>query len=118
MDAPEGPMGVAWYAPGTRPGDVGSAVIDGHSGWKDGTPAVFDTLDKVRPGDAILVTSEKSVTTFVVREVRTFDPTADASSVFTSDDGKAHLNLITCAGGWDPITQSAPERLVVFADKQ
>ena len=30
MDVPKGPDNVAWFEPGTRPGDVGSAVLAGH----------------------------------------------------------------------------------------
>jgi hypothetical protein len=54
--------------------------------------------------------------TFVVRAVRSYDPTADATDVFTSTDGGIHLNLITCEGMWIPSQASYTERLVVFAD--
>jgi hypothetical protein len=37
--------------------------------------------------------------------------------VFASNDGGAHLNLITCAGEWNKGKKSYSERLVVFADK-
>lgn len=119
MAAPEGPADVAWFNLGTRPGENGSAVIDGHSGWKDGIPAVFDNLNKLRVGDKVLVMDERGVTfTFVVRKVRTYDPKADASDVFISNDGKAHLNLITCEGLWDPVSKTSSERLIIFADKE
>jgi hypothetical protein len=41
-----------WYAPGTRPGDPGSAVILGHVDSKGG-PAVFFRLRELRRGDEI-----------------------------------------------------------------
>jgi hypothetical protein len=53
----------------------------------------------------------------VVREIQRYDPNADASSVFSSNDGKSHLNLITCEGIWDEVSQSYPQRLVIFTDK-
>jgi LPXTG-site transpeptidase (sortase) family protein len=119
MGAPEGPDDVAWFNLGTRPGENGSAVIDGHSGWKDGIPAVFDTLHALHKGDKIYVEDEKgSTTTFVVRELRTLGAKEDATSVFSSSDGKAHLNLITCEGTWDPVSRTSSERLIVFADKE
>ena len=119
MAAPEGPALVAWFNLGTRPGENGSAVIDGHSGWKDGIPAVFDTLHSLQKGDKIYVEDEKgSTTTFVVRELRTLGAKEDATSVFSSSDGKAHLNLITCEGIWDEITKSSSQRLIVFTDKE
>ena len=119
MAAPKGPADVGWYNLGPRPGEVGSAVIDGHFGWKNGIPAVFDHIDTLRKGDKIYVENENgTITAFVVREIRTFDPTAEASDVFDSSDGKAHLNLIICEGVWDPIQKSYADRLVVFADKE
>lgn len=119
MDSPIGPDEAGWYNLGPKPGESGSAVIDGHSGWKDGIPAVFDNLHKLSKGDKIFVEDEKgSVVTFVVREIRKYSPTADASDVFGSTDGNAHLNLITCGGIWDKISRSSSERLIVFADKE
>lgn len=118
MDVPKGPADAAWYDLGTRPGEIGSAVIAGHSGWKDGIPAVFDNLYTLQKGDRILVVNESGMTTtFVVRESHIYDPKADATIVFNSSDGKAHLNLITCIGAWNKASKSTSERLVVFADK-
>lgn len=119
MAVPKGPVDAAWFDQGPRPGEVGSAVIAGHSGWKDNIPAVFDNLYKLRKGDKVYVSDGKGVTTtFVVREIRTYDPKADATGVFSSHDGKVHLNLITCAGTWDTVLKSSSERLVVFTDKE
>lgn len=119
MDTPKNSMNAAWYDQGTRPGENGSAVIDGHFGIKNGSQAVFDNLYKLRKGDLLYVEDEKKVvTTFVVRESRSFDPKADASEVFFSNDGKSHLNLITCEGVWDKISKSYSKRLIVFTDKK
>lgn len=119
MGVPKGPAGVAWFSLGARPGEVGSAVVSGHYGWKNGIPAVFDNLYKLRPGDKLYVEDEKGVvTTFVVRELRRFGEHADASEVFTSRDGKAHLNLVTCEGVWNKSAKSYSKRLVVFTDKE
>jgi LPXTG-site transpeptidase (sortase) family protein len=119
MDVPKDPHEVGWFNLGPRPGENGSAVIAGHYGWKEGKGAVFDTLYKVRVGDKIYVEDSKGeVVTFVVRESRRYDPEADASGVFSSSDGKAHLNLVTCEGEWDEVSKSYSKRLVVFADKE
>ena len=118
MDSPEGPANAGWYNLGVRPGEVGSAVIDGHSGWKNDTPAVFDNLHQLEPGDKIYIEDNKGIiTTFVVRESRTYNPEADASEVFFSNDDGSHLNLITCNGVWNEVTQNSSKRLVIFADK-
>ncbi len=109
---------VSWLNIGPRPGEIGSAVIAGHYGWKDGKAAVFDNLYKLRKGDKLYVEDEKgAVISFVVRESRKYDPKADASDVFFSNDGKPHLNLITCEGVWDKVSKSYSKRLVVFTDK-
>lgn len=118
MDVPKGPALVAWYKLGPRPGEIGNAVVAGHSGWKNNKPAVFDNLHKLQKGDLIYIQDAKGNTiTFVMRESRSYDPKADATDVFSSNDGKAHLNLITCEGVWDKVTQSRSKRLVVFADR-
>ena len=115
---PEDPSDAAWLDAGPRPGEEGSAVIDGHFGWKDGIPAVFDDLSKLHTGDKLYVEDESGATTvFVVREIRTYGADEDASSVFSSTDGRAHLNLITCEGVWNAAQQNYSDRLVVFADK-
>lgn len=120
MEAPVGPRNVGWFRFGPRPGDVGSAVLAGHFGrWKTGEGSVFDNLGKLIKGDKIYIEDENGmVATFIVRELRTYDPNADASGVFASGDGKAHLNLITCEGIWDGIKKTYSNRLVVFADKE
>lgn len=119
MGVPKGPAEVAWYKLGPRPGETGSAVIAGHSGWKNNKPAVFDNLNKLQKGDKIYIEDKKGVVvTFVVREKRLYDPNADATDVFTSSDGKAHLNLVTCEGVWDKVSKSYSKRLVVFTDKE
>ncbi len=53
MGVPKGPADVAWFSLGPSPGQVGSAVIAGHFGWKDGIPAAFDNLSILRKGYAI-----------------------------------------------------------------
>ncbi|MCR4333529.1 MAG: class F sortase [Patescibacteria group bacterium] len=119
MDVPKGPSDVAWYELGPRPGEDGSAVIAGHEGWKDSIPAVFDNLFKISAGDKIYVTDENGATSvFIVKKTRIFDEDQEVPSVFNSNDGKAHLNLITCAGVWNAVTKSFSKRLVVFADKE
>lgn len=119
MDVPKGPADVAWFDLGPRPGEDGNAVIAGHEGWKNGIPAVFDNLYKLQKGDELYVEDEKgAITTFVVREVRMYGENEDASVVFGSSDGKAHLNLITCEGIWNAAQKSYSNRLVVFTDKE
>ncbi|MBX4204792.1 MAG: class F sortase [Candidatus Doudnabacteria bacterium] len=118
MDVPADQDDTAWYSLGPRPGEIGSAVIDGHVDGENNTTAVFANLHNLKPGDQIRVhDGQGGVVTFAVRESRIYAPDADATEIFTSADGIAHLNLITCQGIWDKSAQSYTQRLVVFADK-
>lgn len=119
MDIPKSPDSVAWFSLGARPGEIGSAVLSGHYGWKNGIQAVFDNLHKLRSGDKIYVEDEKgAIIVFVVREIRKYGQKAYAADVFNSNDGKVHLNLVTCEGAWNKAEKSYSDRLVVFADKE
>lgn len=119
LAAPSGPTDAAWYNQGPRPGDSGNAIINGHYGYRDNIPAVFDRLHELRPGDAIYVEDEQgAIVTFVMRVSRTYAPEENATDVFHPTDGRAHLNLITCQGAWNRADRSYAARLVVFADKQ
>ncbi|MEX1051960.1 MAG: class F sortase [Patescibacteria group bacterium] len=118
MEVPKDIAETAWFSLGPRPGEIGSAVIAGHFGWRNNRPAVFNYLSKLRPGDKLDVVDENgAVTTFVVRELRSYAPNADASDVFVSNDGKSHLNLVTCEGVWNIAKQTYPSRFIVFTDK-
>jgi LPXTG-site transpeptidase (sortase) family protein len=119
MAVPTGPTSTAWFDLGPRPGENGSAVIAGHEGWKDGVRAVFDDLYKLRIGDKVYVEDgQNATTTFVVHGIRTYDQNGDAAEIFNSDDGRAHLNLITCEGIWNAAEKSYSNRLVVFTDME
>jgi LPXTG-site transpeptidase (sortase) family protein len=115
MASPKGPTRAGWYELGTRPGERGSAVIAGHSGYRDGRVAIFDDLRKLAPGDAVTVIDKTGAEiAFVVREARQFDPEADAADVFARADDR-YLNLITCTGAWSESSGTRAKRLVVFA---
>ncbi len=120
MDAPKGPDDVSWYDLGVVPGEVGSAVIAGHYGpWKTGAVSVFEDLNKLQKGDKVSVINEDgSEIVFVVRETKMFLATDNPQTVFSSTDGLAHLNLITCQGIWNKSDQSYSNRYVVFTDKE
>lgn len=119
MDSPKGPANVGWFKHGTPIGEVGSAVIDGHSGYKNNIPAVFDDLHKIKKGDKILVKSTDGITmTFIVQDIKTYDKNAESTTVFSSNDGLAHLNLITCSGDWNVLEKTHSTRLIVFTTRE
>ncbi|MDO8499581.1 MAG: class F sortase [bacterium] len=119
MGVPKLPRNTAWFKLGPRPGEVGSAVIDGHINWWNGATAVFAKLNKLKPGDKITVLDDKkNAITFVVKKTRLYGAKEDASDVFSSGDGRAHLNLITCGGVWNKRAKEYSKRLVVFTDRE
>jgi hypothetical protein len=61
-----------WYAPGTRPGDPGSAVLLGHVDSKGG-PAVFFRLRELRRGDTVTIgRADGSSVHFVVQRTEQY----------------------------------------------
>ena len=118
MAVPSLPENVGWYEFGTRPGEIGSAVLAGHVNWKNSPNAVFTNLKNIQIGDLIRVTSsDGEVIYFSVNEIKSFPLYSDTSEVFLSNDGLSHLNLITCSGIWNSIIKSHESRLVIFATK-
>lgn len=119
MDINDDMHTTAWYKYGPKPGEIGSAVIAGHYGWRDGQGSIFNNLHSLKRGDELSVRDESDkVITFVVKELRRYAMDADASDVFTSTDNTAHLNLITCDGAWNASRQTYSDRLVVFTDRK
>lgn len=118
MDVTKWPYDVAWFNLWPRPWEIGSAVIAGHYGiWESGAESVFNKLDTLVKGDIISVEDDTGRTiSFIVRESKIYKWDADAFDVFASNDGKSHLNLITCVQ--DQFTRKFPDRLVIFADKE
>ena len=119
MGSPSSPEAVAWFQLSKQPGETGTAVLAGHYGWKSAQSAVFDSLHTLIIGDKISVQDINGKTVvFTVSKVRSYDLNDIAPEAFSSNDGKAHLTLITCEGVWDANLKKYSGRLVVFADKE
>ncbi len=109
---------VGWYSLGTRPGDIGSAVLAGHVNWMNGEDAVFTNLKDVQIGNLVSVTNNYGeIDHFVVTEIKNFPIYADTTEIFSASDGIRRLNLITCIGAWNDWLSTHSERLVVFTEK-
>jgi sortase family protein len=139
MDAPMGPAGdpvwqqAFWYRGSAVPGALSTALIAGHVGGPGGSSAVFADLDRLRPGDPIVVHDTRSAVDvrFSVTESKTYSlDEAAEPAVLTqiygagpvagtwpqpSADGLAHLTLITCTGTFRNGTHD--HRLVVYATR-
>ncbi|HEV8677623.1 MAG TPA: class F sortase [Candidatus Paceibacterota bacterium] len=107
---------VGWYRYGPKPGQVGSAVIDGHVDNGLGTPAVFINLTRLEPGDDLYIDTKAGETLhFKVEETAAY-AVADVplQKVFNRND-MPRLTLITCEGTWEPGQKMYDERRVVYA---
>jgi Sortase domain len=115
LQSPSAWMEAGWYADGTRPGDVGPAVIAGHVDSTLG-PAVFYRLREMRVGDKILVTEvDGKVLTFVVSEVRSYPKDKFPTDTVYGPTALPELRLVTCTGEFDYVHHNYLDNLVVFA---
>ncbi len=106
---------VGWYDAGPRPGERGSAVIDGHLDDQNGHPAVFWNLHKLHADDEVqVVMSNGKKLTFRVTRIASYPPQAAPLQDIFGNNGGIYLNLITCAGDWIPSQGQTTLRLVVY----
>jgi sortase (surface protein transpeptidase) len=106
---------VGWYSSGTLPGELGSAVIDGHLDRPGGYPAVFWRLRNLHVGNEVMVIDRQGKTRrFRVTAIEYYPPQyAPIQQIFENQSGR-YLNLITCAGDWIPSQHQTSLRLVVY----
>lgn len=115
MQVPSTSVTVGWYKFGPRPGEEGSAVIDGHL-FAGNAGGVFYNLQKLRVGDNIYIVDDKGTSiSFAVRTSRTYKESEYVPVIFNNNVG-THLNLITCNGSYNSFQKSFSKRLVIFAD--
>ena len=106
---------VGWYNAGPRPGEVGSAVIDGHLDRPGGSPAVFWNLRDLHVGDSVtIVDSVGGTVRFRVTRIAQYHPQQAPIQKIFGDKRGSYLNLITCAGDWIARQHQTAFRLVVY----
>ncbi len=117
MSAPNNPEEAAWFKLGTRPGQIGSAVIAGHLDSAKGEEAVFWNLRKLRKESEVYIIDDKNNRVrFKVTGSELYDAeNVSLESIFGRSD-KARLNLITCGGVWNKEKNNYSKRLVVFTE--
>jgi sortase (surface protein transpeptidase) len=104
-----------WYAPGTRPGDPGSAVILGHVDSKRG-PAVFFRLRELRRGDDVTITrADGSSVRFAVDRTEQYDKRRFPTDAVYYPTLAPELRLVTCGGEFDATAGHYRSNVIVFA---
>ena len=139
MDAPKGPIDdpvwstAFWYRGSGIPGEPGTTTFAGHVDDPLGRPEIFAYLQKLHPGDLIIVHVKNTAIDirFMVDQVKVYslqessDP-AVLAQIFgagpvagtgpqPSLDGLSHLTLITCAG--NIVNGEFDHHTVVFATR-
>jgi hypothetical protein len=105
----------AWYKYSVTPGQIGTAVIEGHVDSYQG-PAVFFRLGALKPGNRVNVTLADGITAvFRVTGVREYAKDKYPANTIYAPTNYAALRLITCGGGFDGATGHYLGSVVVFA---
>ena len=105
----------AWYKYSVTPGQIGTAVIEGHVDSYQG-PAVFFRLGALRPGNHIDVTLADGITAvFRVTGVREYAKAEYPANTIYAPADYAALRVITCGGDFDAATGHYLSSVVVFA---
>lgn len=115
MQSPEDRSTTGWYKYGYLPGSLGNAVIAGHS-WHTQGRGVFASLDTIKPGGTIRLTTDTNLQEYTVTEIKTFDGNHPLTEDIFGASTKARLNLVTCTGAWDKEARRYKDRLVVFSE--
>jgi LPXTG-site transpeptidase (sortase) family protein len=111
LEVPSGSTSdIGWYAKGTVPGEMGSAVMDAH------VFAALSRLDEVKKGDDIYVAMADGTTRhFITTGAKVYKLSElSPAELYSRDDGR-YLHLITCAGELTPDHSTYTHRLVVYA---
>ncbi|MDB5237903.1 MAG: peptidase sortase [Candidatus Kaiserbacteria bacterium] len=115
MGVPNNFTDVAWYKYGTLPGQVGSAVIDGHVDNGLALAGVFKHLADIKTGaDVYVVTKDGTKLRFIVESAQAYPYKSVPTTLLFNRKDKARLNLVTCSGSWVKGDKTYDERLVVY----
>lgn len=118
VQTPRTTWDTGWFGDSSKPGDkVGAALIVGHvSGLTTG--GVFYNLYRLTIGDEIIVeTGDGTFYTYkvVAKEEVPADSINKNNYLVSKNVDKPGLTLMTCAGEFNPVTQTYENRLAVFA---
>lgn len=108
------PVLAGWYAGGTVPGAVGTAVTAGHVDTRLG-PGVFQTLALLRTGATVeIVREDLSTAVFTVYAVETYGKKSFPDAKVYGPSARPELRVITCGGVYDKKS-GYRDNVVVFA---
>jgi hypothetical protein len=104
-----------WFVDGTQPGQPGPAIIAGHVDSKRG-PAVFAHLDRLAPGDQVIVVRiDGSKVRFRVTDTQSYPKKEFPTAAVYGPVPDAQLRLVTCDGAFDRSIGHYLDNRVVYA---
>lgn len=114
LEAPEDWYKAGWYRKGTKPGEEGNIIIDGHYDTNYGTPAAFWPLKNLKVDDTVTLVDEVGRQfTYQVTDIFYIDiHDPNRIEIFEHDEG-SDITLITCGGVWLNSKGTYDQRLVV-----
>ncbi|MFD6426850.1 class F sortase [Streptomyces sp. NPDC060198] len=108
------PVLSGWYADGTVPGSVGTAITTGHVDTRLG-PGVFFLLGALREGATVeIVRADRSIAVFTVYAVDSYSKRDFPDEKVYGPSDRPELRVITCGGEYDKKS-GYQENVVVFA---
>ncbi|MFI9547646.1 class F sortase [Streptomyces sp. NPDC052016] len=94
-----------WYAEGTAPGSVGTAITAGHVDLRTGAPGVFYGLGALARGNTIEIDRvDRRTAVFTVDAVEVYDKDHFPSEKVYGSSDQPELRVITCGGGYAEST--------------
>lgn len=116
LDVPPNYTQVGWYKYGTLPGEMGSAVLDGHVDDARSTPGPFKYLRDAKMGDDISITmSDGRVLHYTITASEVYDIEKFPGEKVFHETGKQYLKIITCHGKYVSAIKTYNQRLIVTA---
>ena len=118
IDTPANLNDTAWYDGSAKPGQEGQVFIDGHNSFSNTVNASFNRLGELKQGDLITVErGDGQKINYRVSEVETVNVNdVDMGKALNPPAGATKgITLMTCAGKFDYRSQTADQRLIVYA---
>ena len=116
MELPARPSEIGWYAYGPKPGSAeGSAVLAGHVDSRRFGVGPLVALQRMRPGDVVVVQATSGPLTFEVDRVQLIEKRdLDLQRLFDRE-GRPVLRMVTCGGRYLPQRGGYQGNVVVTA---
>ena len=116
MELPARPSEIGWYGYGPKPGSAeGSAVLAGHVDSRRFGVGPLVALQRMRPGDVVVVQATSGPLTFEVDRVQRIEKrNLDLERLFDRE-GRPVLRIVTCGGRYLPQRGGYQDNVVVTA---